>query len=140
MHSRVATPLASAGERGQVLVPAFGQLAVLHAIELLRQLGILGPVLATPGEPGVAKLLATLAETVAKVVVNPIRYVEFGVFRPAVVPLGQSDFFLAKRLAVGSAGVLFVRGTVGDMAVHDDQRRGGRGVSGRCGRPWPSIS
>ena len=39
--SRLARPLASAGKRRKVLVPAVGQLAVLHLLELVGQLGIL---------------------------------------------------------------------------------------------------
>src|SRR5262249_18963788 len=103
-------------------IPGFGQLAMLHPVQLLSQLGILGPILTRSSEPGVSEFLAPPADTVAKVLVDAIRNVELRVFRPAIIPLGQSDFFLAQRLAVSSARVLLVRRAVGNMAVHDDQR------------------
>ena len=52
-------------KRGHVRVPAFGQLAVLHAVELIGQLGVLGPVVEL-AEPGVAQLLAAIADAAWK--------------------------------------------------------------------------
>ena len=43
------------------------------------------------------------------------------ILRPAVIVLGQLDFFLAQRLAVGRTGILFVGRAVSDMAIDDDQ-------------------
>ena len=40
-ESRLAIPLGSAGKVGQVLVPAVGELAVLHPVELVGQVGVL---------------------------------------------------------------------------------------------------
>src|SRR5262249_27726240 len=48
---------------------------------------------------------------------------EFRIWGPAVVLLGQPDFFFAQRLAVCGTGVLLVRRAVADMTVHDDQSR-----------------
>ena len=36
--------------------------------------------------------------------------------------LGQADFVLAQRAAVSFVGVLFIRRTIGDVAIDDDQR------------------
>ena len=71
--------------------------------------------------------------------VNAIRDEEFGVFRPAVVVLGQAYFLLAQRLAMGGAGVLLVRRPVGDVAVDDDQRGPVVGAL-KCAKARPSIS
>ena len=111
-------------EGRQVLVPALGQLAVLHPVELVGQLGVLGLRYSSKlREPGVAQLLAALADAVAEVLVDAVGDEELGVLRPAVVALGQPDFLLAERLAVGGAGVLLVRRALADVAVDDDQRR-----------------
>src|ERR1041385_3581842 len=52
-----------------------------------------------------------------------VRHEELGVLGPAVGALGESYFFLAERLAVGRAGVMFMGGAVADMALNDDQGR-----------------
>ncbi len=67
--------------------------------------------------------MAALAGDVLEVIVDAVGNVEFLVLRPAVVALGELDFFLAERLAVGRAGVLLVRRAIGDVAVHDDECR-----------------
>jgi hypothetical protein len=59
----------------------------------------------------------------AEVFEHTFRDVEFGVLRPAVIPFGVTDLVIAKRFAVGGAGVLLVGSAVGDVAVHDDQSR-----------------
>ena len=57
-----------------------------------------------------------------------LRHQEFGILRPAVVGLRQPDLLLVQRLSMGSAGVLIVGRTVGDMAIDNDQRRAVRRV------------
>ena len=111
-----------------VLVPSLRQLPVLHAVQLVGQVRVLLAVLSDPREPGVAKFLAALAHAVAEVLVNAGRNIELLVLGPAVVALGEADFLFAEGLAVGAAGVLLVRGAVGDVAVDDDQRRPVLGV------------
>ena len=110
-------------EGRQVLVPALGELAALHPVEVVGQLGVLLAVLLEAGAPGLVQLPAALADAVAEVLVDAVGHEELGVLRPAVVPLGQPDLLLAERLAVGGAGVLLVRRTPGDVAIDDDQRR-----------------
>ena len=125
-------------EPGQLLVPALRQLPVLHAIELIGQLRIFRPVLLDARKPGVAQVLAALADPVPEMLVYALGNVEAGILRPAVGALGQTDFLLAERLTMGGAGVLLVRRTVRDVAIHDDQRRPVVACSGTCGRPAPA--
>ena len=54
---------------------------------------------------------------------HAVRHEKFGILGPAVAALGETDFLLAERLAVGGAGVVLVRCAVADMTVDDDQRR-----------------
>src|SRR5207244_8734470 len=99
-------PLGIRWEGRHVLVPSFRQLAVLHAVQALGPLGILGPVLLDLREPGLAQGLAALADAILKVVVDSVRDVELRVLRPTVNALGQANFFLAERFAVSGAGVV----------------------------------
>ncbi len=81
---------------------------MLHPVELVGQVGVLGPVPLHSGEPGVAQLLATPADALVEVLVNSVGHEELGVLGPVVVALREPDFFLAQGLAVGGAGVLLV--------------------------------
>ena len=98
------------GRRGRPAgrIPALGELAVLHPVELVGQIGVLGPILLHPAEPGVAQFLPPPADALAEVVVDPVGHEELCVLGPSVIPLGEPDFVLAQRLAVGGAGVLLV--------------------------------
>ena len=116
-------PLAVGGEGRQARIPAVGELAMLHPVELVGQLGVLGLVLLDPAEPGIAQLLATPAHPLVEVLVDAVGHEELGVLGPAVVAFGEPDFVLAQRLAVGGAGVLLVGRAPADVAVDDDQGR-----------------
>ena len=100
--------LAVGGERRQPRIPAVGELTMLHPVELVGQFGMLGPVPLDPAEPGIAQRLAATADAVAEVLVDPVGHEELRVLGPVVIALGQPDFLLAQRLAVGGAGVLLV--------------------------------
>ena len=111
------------GKGRQVLVPAVGKLAVLHAVEFVGEAGILCLVLASNSvEPGVAQLLAAAADALLEMLVDAVRDEELGVLGPAVDLLGQLDLIFAERLAVSGMGVLLVRRALADVAVDDDQR------------------
>ena len=110
------------GEFGQIAVPAFGKLAVLHAKQFFGKFGILLAILGDALEPGIAQILAALADPLPEVIVDAVRHVEFLVFGPAVVPFGETNLLFTQRLAVRAAGILLVRRAVADVAVHDDQR------------------
>ena len=125
-------------ERRQVLVPAVGQLAVLHLVELVGEVGILRPCTASSWANQASRsCLAAFADALLEVVVDAVGHEELGVFGPAVVPLGQADFVLAQRLAMGGAGVLLVGGAPADVAVDDDQ---GRPVVGLLRNIWKARS
>ena len=110
-------------ESRQAVVPAFRQLTVHHAIEMVCQLWIFGAILFHTREPGIAQLFAAPAHAVVEMIVYAIRYIEFRILRPTVVALGQTHFLFAERFAVRGAGVLLVWSAVRNVAVHDDERR-----------------
>ena len=81
---------------------------MLDPVKLVGQLGMLGLVGFEPLEPGVAQILAALADALAEVVVDAVGDEEFGVLGPAVELLGEADLILAQGFAVRAAGVLLV--------------------------------
>ena len=76
-----------------------------------------------PRHPRVTQLFAACANAPTEVIVNAIGHVELLIFWPTIVSLRESDLLLAQGFTVCPAGILLVRRTVPDMAVHDDQRR-----------------
>src|SRR2546427_7957499 len=88
---------------------------------MIGQLGILGFVLLELFYPLLAGSTAASADSLGKVFAHPIGDKELGIFRPSIVALGQLDLFFAERFAVGSRCILFVRSSVSNMAVHDNQ-------------------
>ena len=123
--------LARGGARGQslgvgredrkALVPSVGKLPVLDAIKLVRQVGMFRLVATDRIEPGVAQLLAALADPFAEVVVYAVRNIKFLVLGPAVCSLRELDLLFAERFAVGGTRVLLMRCPIADMAIDDDQ-------------------
>ena len=109
------------GENRNVLIPPIGQVAPLHALTRVGELGISCPVSLEQRHPFAAEFLAAGAEILCEVLVDPVRDEKFRVLRPTVGAFSQFDFFFAQRLAMGAGGVLLVRRAVADMARHDDQ-------------------
>ena len=109
-----------AGDRG---VPAVGQPALLHHLDLGGQAGVRGGVGGEPLLPGGAGLGAARADPLGEVLAHPVGDEELGVLGPAVGALGLAHLLLAERFAVGGRGVLLVRRAPADVAVDDDQRR-----------------
>ena len=66
---------------------------------------------------------ATLADAVSEILIDAVRHEELRVLWPAVEPLREPHFVVAKRLAVRLRTVLLVRRTIADVALDDDQRR-----------------
>jgi hypothetical protein len=64
-----------------------------------------------------------LADAVAEMLHDAIWHQELGVFGPSIAALGETHLLLAKWLAMGRAGVLFVRSPIADMAVDNNKRR-----------------
>src|SRR5208282_4151999 len=96
---------------------------LLHALELIGEVRILGSVRLKLGEPHLPKLPAPLTNAGPEMLAHAIRHEEFGVFGPAVTALGEADLLLAEGFAMRGAGVVLVRGAVADMAVDDYQGR-----------------
>ncbi len=109
-------------ETREVAIPAVRKLAVLHAVHLLRELRIRLAVVLQRGEPGIAQRPSTPAHTARDMLPHADGHEKLGILRPIVGALGEPDLFLAQGLAVRGARVLLVGRTIGDMAVHDDQR------------------
>jgi membrane-associated protease RseP (regulator of RpoE activity) len=52
---------------------------------------------------------------------HSIRDNKLGILRPAIGAFRQANFFLPERFSVRRAGVLFIGGAIGDVAIDDDQ-------------------
>src|SRR5258708_6028724 len=78
--------------------------------------------------PRCSSFAATLSQTSLKVAEDSFRNKELCVFGPAVVAFSELDLFFAEGLAMCAAGVLFVRSTVADVTVDDDQSRSVAGL------------
>ena len=111
------------GENRKSRVPAIGKLAPLHALDLVGKIGVLCSVGCEQRAPIFLETSAAPADAVLKMLAHAVRHQEFGVLGPAIASLGETDFLLAERLAVGGAGVVLVRGAVADMTFDDDQGR-----------------
>jgi hypothetical protein len=96
---------------------------VLHAIELFGEFRVLLPIFCDSREPAVTQLFPALPDALTEMIVNALGHVELLIFWPTIVSLRESDLLLAQGFTVCPAGILLVRRTVPDMAVHDDQRR-----------------
>ena len=110
-------------ELGKIAIPTVGKLAPLHLANLGSQLRILVCVMAECFLPLLMQLFSTLSDSRPEMLLHAIRNVKLGVFRPAVVPLGQANFFFSEGLAVRSAGVLLVGSAIRDVAVDNDESR-----------------
>ena len=118
----MAIPFSSASKLGIVGVPAVGQLAALHRVDLggERPGSRVGDSAASHSARSSAPRLPI---PVGEVLVDAVGDEELGVLGPAVGALGLAHLLLAERLAVGGGGVLLVRRALADVAVDDDQRR-----------------
>ena len=73
--------------------------------------------------PSVMQYLPPSCDTSLEMLAHAIRHEKFGVFWPAVMTLCQTNLLFTQRLAVGGAGVLLIRRTVGNVAINDNQCR-----------------
>jgi len=81
-------------EGGQTGVPARRQVAPLHALDLIREIGIFFSVGFKQRDPRFAQALPAPADAVAKMRAHPFGHQKLGVFGPSVAALGETDFFL----------------------------------------------
>src|SRR4029453_15055278 len=101
--------------------PTIRQLAAQHAIALVGKFGKLASILLKLSPPGSVQRQAARPDALLEMFESPVGDQELRIRRPAVVTLRQPDLLLAQRFAVRRAGILLVRRTVGDVAVHDDE-------------------
>ena len=115
-------PLRVGGEDREVPVPAGGQLAPLHLVDLGGELGVLRRGRRRRASVHCrAGLRAPRADPGGEVLAHAVGHEELRVLGPAVGALGEPDLLVAERLAVGRGGVLLVRRAVADVAVEDDE-------------------
>src|ERR1700688_3655846 len=112
----------------QLPVPTFGQFAALHFIKMQRQFRVLAGVLAKHFLPVLTQLCTALADSILEVLSYPFGNIEFRIFRPTIIPLGQTDFIFTKWLAMSGTRVLLVGSAVSNVAVNNDQSRSIIGV------------
>ena len=117
-------------EARQVAVPARGQLAPLHLVDLGGELRELLRGSRRRAPPSARRAAAPRAPMPAsKCSHDAVGHEELGILRPAVGALGEPDLVVAQRLAMGRGGVVLVRRAVADVAVEDDQRRPALGLA-----------
>src|ERR1017187_1041919 len=109
------------GKRWQLSVPSIRQFALLQAVELVGQIGILQAVLLEQRIPFSAQLSAALAHDFAEILADAIGNKELGVFWPAIETLREFDFVFTERFAVRLLGVLPVRCPVSNVAVDNNE-------------------
>src|ERR1700692_4937287 len=91
-------------------------------MQALGQLRIFSRILREHPSPLCPQVAPALSNPILKMLAHALRHQKFGVLGPAIEFLHQPDFIFAKRLAVGGIGILLVRRSVTDMAVHYYQR------------------
>ena len=73
--------------------------------------------------PIAPQFCTSLTQLSLEIVQHFRRNQEFGVLRPTIASFGAANLLFPEWFAVGSARILLVRRTVGDMAIDDDQTR-----------------
>src|SRR5262245_56724460 len=109
------------GKDGKVALPVGRQLALLHLLDLGRQLGIGFTIRGEEFRPLLPSVAAALADSGCEVLVHAIRNEELRVLRPPVGALDEADFIIAEWFAMSGRRVLFVRRTVSDVAVEHNE-------------------
>src|SRR6202035_716999 len=68
----------------------------------------------------------TYTDSGSKVLTDSIRDEKLSILRPSIAALSQSDLIVAERLSMGFRRILFMRRTVADVAVQDEEGRAAR--------------
>ena len=110
-------------EDRQAGIPARGQFAGQHQLDLARGLRIFFLIGGECFHPFVTHRAAAPADAVAKALIYAVRHQELRVFRPAVEALGEARFLFAQWIGMRRCSILFMRCAVADDAVDNDQRR-----------------
>src|ERR1700688_3037775 len=64
---------------------------------------------------------AAFADPGVEMLINTLWHKELRILGPPIAAFGKPDLFFTKRLAMGFGCILFVRRTVADMAVKNDE-------------------
>ncbi len=103
-------------------LPAIGKVACRHTVDLVGESRVLCAVRLDTDCPCRLEPLITLTDAGMEMLANTLRRKESGVLRPSIAALCEANLLLAKRIAVRGAGVVFVRSTVANMALDNDER------------------
>src|SRR3989442_229943 len=109
--------------RRKMVVRAVRQLAALHPVQWIDELGKLFLVLLEFCLPCRASLGSALAHAVLELVIHSIGDKKLRIGRPAIILFYQFDFRFAQWLAMRFFGILFVGRSIADVAVHHVERR-----------------
>jgi hypothetical protein len=113
--SRPAIPFASAGKARQVAVPSSRQLAALHLIDLGGELGKPGPVACEECLAAATGLRTTRTDPGGEVLAHPVRNEKLRILRPTIGTLGEADFLIAQRFAMGCRRILLMGRAIADV-------------------------
>jgi len=116
-------PVRIGGEDRDVLVPPLGEVAPLHALARVGQLGVGDPIALEQCQPLRPELRSASPEFRREVLVHTIRHQKFRVLWPAIGAFREPDLLLTQGFAVRARGILLMRRTIADMALDDDQAR-----------------
>src|SRR5215469_15182289 len=105
-----------------MLVPSVRQLSMLHPAKPVGLIWKLFGIVRKQSLPFRVCFGSPRAHSFLKALVNSIGHKKLRVFRPAIKLLYQLDFRFAERLAVRFVGILLVRGSIANVAVHHNQR------------------
>ena len=120
--SRVAIPLASAGNVGRFLSHPSGSSRCCMRLIWSASSGNFFVYSANDACHFCSQLMSAFADALAEIFHHAVGNQKLRVLRPAVIFLHQPHFFFAQGLAVRFVGILLVRRSVSDVAVHDDER------------------
>src|SRR6266404_1502890 len=108
-------------EGRKVAVPVGGKLAPLHQFDLSRVIGVLSSINSKEFRPLPSSFSAARANTGREVFIDAVGHKKVFILGPPVGALTQANFVVSERLAVGRGRVLFMRRTVADVAVQNDE-------------------
>src|SRR5262249_2361777 len=126
-------------EDREVAIPARGQFTALHQFNLGCQFGKLGAISRKELLPLLASLAPARANAGSEMRINAVRHKKFRVFGPPVIPFTEANLLLPERLPMSFGSVLFVRGTVADVAVQNNERRPLFGLAENIQSPLDAV-
>src|ERR1700735_5102488 len=110
------------GENRNVFRPISRQLALLNLAKFRSRFREFLGVVSEQFRPLLPRFPSPLSNTRCEILVHSVRHQKLGIRRPAISQLGQSDFFLAKRLSMRGARSFAMWRTVADVAIDNNDR------------------